>query len=420
MILFFYKKGEIEVSQSKTIEKGIEISWMTWGKMRDSSINLGEVSYVKSDHNKGPERIFNVDFSQDNTEEKIMKMIAYIKAGIMPDSILITPNTKPENLAEILSKKGFDIDDSDPCMLLELDDFSYIDSTIGDFEIFLLDSKELLPQWVEIVNEALFGYELISLEQFRDVFDLDNTFFYLGLLNGTPASVCMTIIDGDTSVLEMVATLEKYRCKGLATTMISQALNDLRSAGIKTISLRAEKDGVRVYQKLGFKICFNRVVASCNWDRVYKEACPCFIEEEKIKKAKELLKDSSDMDVFIRKMNEHKVIGKKLEYDYSNKVIYLTKVFACECGSKCGSNCYTKDSILQRCHCEYVNDLNTRVPMSYCKCSAVFFEPLFKTLFGQETIIEPVETVLSGGESCVFKIIPARYVSKEQIMGLNF
>jgi hypothetical protein len=32
---------------------------------------------------------------------------------------------------------------------------------------------------------------------------------------------------------------------------------------VKTISLRAESDGISVYKKIGFKECFRRVVASC-------------------------------------------------------------------------------------------------------------------------------------------------------------
>ncbi len=244
------------------IEKGIELSWTTWGKMRDSTLNLGEVCYVKSDSNKGPERIFKINFSGADIDEKIMKMISYIKAGIMPDSMLITPGTTPENLAEILSAKGFCIDASDPCMMLELCGFSYRQNMNEDIDILALENDELLRQWVEIVNEALFGYELITPDQFKDVHKLDNTHFYLGLLKGIPASACMTITEGDTSVLEMVATLEKYRGKGLGTAVISKALDDLKKLDIKTISLRAEADGVSLYKHLGFKECFKRVVAA--------------------------------------------------------------------------------------------------------------------------------------------------------------
>ena len=72
----------------------------------------------------------------------------------------------------------------------------------------------------------------------------------------------MTITDGDTSVLEMVATLKEHRGRGYASTIIDRSLIDLQKKSIKTISLRAEADGVGVYGRLGFKEYFKRVLAS--------------------------------------------------------------------------------------------------------------------------------------------------------------
>jgi GNAT superfamily N-acetyltransferase len=92
----------------------------------------------------------------------------------------------------------------------------------------------------------------------------------------------MTITEGDTSVFEMVATLREYRRKGFASTVIDRALMDLRQKNIKTISLRAKADGVSVYKKLGFKECFKRIVATCDWENIYKKGCPCGIENEKL------------------------------------------------------------------------------------------------------------------------------------------
>jgi len=192
-----------------TIVKGIELSWTTWGKMRGERLVLDDISYVKSEKEKGFERIFLVNIE-----------------------------------------------------------------------------KNQFADWLNIVNTAFFQCELVTLDQFNDVLKLDNTNFYLGLLNGKPVTTCMTTSEDDTSVLEMIATLKEYRRKGFASVVIDRALIDLRQLGIKTISLRAEADGVGVYKKLGFKDCFKRIVASCDWQNVYKKACPCQMDNEKIEKAK--------------------------------------------------------------------------------------------------------------------------------------
>lgn len=246
------------------IVKGIELSWTTWGSMRGEQLVLGEVSYVKSENGEGIERIFAVNIGA-NQESRIEQMIADVKEKRLPDSILITPYTKPENLAEILTQKGFLIDDAAPCMMMELDDYEEKPVEYAGFTISEVTEKGQLTEWLAIVSEALFGCELVKPEQMADALALDSTRFYMGALDGKPVTACMTIAGGGTSVLEMVATLEEYRRKGFASAAIGKALADLREQGIPTVSLRAEADGVGVYRKLGFSECFRRVVATYEW-----------------------------------------------------------------------------------------------------------------------------------------------------------
>lgn len=387
--------------EADIIEKGIELSWTTWSKMRDESLTLGDISYLKATTDRGFERIFSVKINEKDMDFRIQQMISYIKAGIMPDSILITPNTQPPNLAELLSQKGFSIDDPGSCMMMRIDDYVSQTTFSNNIEVINVLNKEQLRTWLDIVNVALFDCELVTIEQFNDILNLDNTYFYLGILEGKAVTSCMTILDGDTSVLELVATLKEYRRKGIATVTIDKALIDLRKRDIKTISLRAETSGINVYRRIGFKECFLRTVATCDWDKVYKEACPYRIEDYKVEKAKMIFDQSSDIQSFVKKMNNESVIGKRIWYEQQEKAIYIEKMYACDCGGGCLSN---KTIIGQRCHCEYINHLNKSIPLSYCKCSAAFFEPIFTPLFGENILIEPVKTVLSGSDKCIFKI----------------
>ncbi|MDR0325333.1 MAG: GNAT family N-acetyltransferase [Oscillospiraceae bacterium] len=382
------------------IEKGIESSWTTWGKMRGENLVLGDISYLKSENEKGFERIFSVNI-QDDQAFRIQQMIAFIRAGIMPDSLLITPNTVPANLAEILSHKGFSINDADPCMILYLDVYEKSVSRLSDFTISSVTDKAQLSEWLNIVNEALFGCELVTLEQFNDVLLLDNTQFYIGAANGKPVTACMTIVDGDTSVLEMVATLKAYRKKGFASAVIDKALTDLQQKGIKTISLRAEADGVSVYRNLGFKESFKRVVATCDMDTVHRKSCPCRIEKDKIEKAQRIFHETNGVEEFVEKMSEQGIIGRKIWYEPQENAIYIVKMYACDCGGGCPAN---HTLIGQRCHCVYVNHLSVGVPISYCKCAAHFYEPMFFPLFGEKIQIDAIQTVLSGADECICKI----------------
>jgi len=249
--------------EADIIEKGISIYWTTLGSARGLSLHTGDICYLKSNGNNGPERIFDIKIDNKNVEERISQMIANIKAGTMPDSLLITPNTMPSNLENILAEQGFNIDRSGVCMLMDLDSYKHIDKANDSIAIKKVVDSEDLKIWSAIVNTALFEYELFSFEQFHDIFDLENTQFYLGYYDAIPVTACMTIFQDDTSVLEMVATLKEYRKRGIATAAIDMALCDLKDLKIKTVSLRAEPDGISVYKKLGFKECFERIVADC-------------------------------------------------------------------------------------------------------------------------------------------------------------
>ena len=246
-----------------TIVKGIEISWTAWGKMRDEKLVQEDICYVKSQNGRGFERIFSVNIAEENQEYRIRQMISYMQSGAMPDSMLITPSTRPANLAEILSHEGFGIDNSAPCMMMALGSYEEKPSGLTDFSIIDVVTKKQLSDWLAIISAALFGCELITLEQISDVLAMDNTRLYLGLKGNKPVTACMTIMEGDTSALDMAATREEYRRQGFASALINKALIDLREIGAKTVSLRAEADGVGVYRRLGFKECFKRVVASC-------------------------------------------------------------------------------------------------------------------------------------------------------------
>lgn len=254
--------------ETDIIEKGIYLSWTTWGKMRDETLTLGDISYLKSDTDRGFERIFSVKLNNEDADFRIQQMISSIKARIMPCSLLITPNTEPANLAELLSQKGFSIDTPGPCMMMKVDDYVSKTTYSNNVDVIYVNDKEQLRVWLDIVNVALFGCELVTIEQFNDILNLENTYFYLGLLDGKAITACMTITQGDTSVLEMVATLKEYRCKGVATMTIDKALIDLRKNKVKTISLRAETDGINVYKRLGFKECFERIVATYYRNRI--------------------------------------------------------------------------------------------------------------------------------------------------------
>ena len=91
----------------------------------------------------------------------------------------------------------------------------------------------------------------------------------------------------------------------------------------------------------------------------------------------------------------------KVGYDEIKKSVYITKLYPHECGIEVNNASSIKE---KRCHCDLINASNDLLPVEYCYCAAKFYYPLFSSVFGSKIEIEPLETVLNGGNKCTFKI----------------
>jgi ribosomal protein S18 acetylase RimI-like enzyme len=158
--------------------------------------------------------------------------------------------------------KEFAIDTSGLCMAMDLSALQVLRPKEDNMRAMLVEEADALGEWVKIVNVALAGRKLMSFAQFEDIYCLENTRFFLGCLGDTPAAASMTLRDSEMATLEMVATLNEFRYRGLGTAVTLAALQDLQSFGVKTVTLRAEPDGINLYKRVGFQEICNRVVAS--------------------------------------------------------------------------------------------------------------------------------------------------------------
>jgi GNAT superfamily N-acetyltransferase len=248
--------------QLNAIDTGIRLWWHTIAKARGQSLHgNGLYEWVLSGNRCGPERIFNVRIPADSAYEEADRLLEGMKSDALPGGMLLTPLSTPGNIAGILARKGFKIDDSCPCMALELNDFAAL-TYPEEINVSAIGNENTLRDWERIVNDGLFGCELFSHEQYSDFYSLRNTELTIALYDGLPASACMTIWEGEDATLECVATLKEYRHKGLGRAVVSKALLNLKSKGVKTVTLRSEPDGINLYRKLGFTDVCNRIVAS--------------------------------------------------------------------------------------------------------------------------------------------------------------
>lgn len=246
------------------IDRGTSLYWHTLARARGLRLyRLGdELEWVASDPPGGVTRVFRIDLPADTIETRIREIISRIEAGAVPSDWLITGSARPAGLIDVLAVNGFDIDaDTGSGMALDLPAWRAMGKSSTGIRIVELSDKSRLAEWIPIINEALFECELFSYEQIGDMLALPHTHFYLGLLYDAPAAVAMSAYAGDVAELCWLATLPPYRGKGLGTALIARVLGDMRESGAATAVLRAEKDAIPLYRRIGFTEYYTRMSA---------------------------------------------------------------------------------------------------------------------------------------------------------------
>ncbi|SFJ34194.1 Acetyltransferase (GNAT) family protein [Paenibacillus sp. UNC496MF] len=76
---------------------------------------------------------------------------------------------------------------------------------------------------------------------------------YLAYLDGVPVTTLSTFIDGDVAGIYSIATVEAYRSRGLAQTVLAYGLGVAQQQGAKLAVIHATPMGRTVYQRVGFK-----------------------------------------------------------------------------------------------------------------------------------------------------------------------
>lgn len=113
------------------------------------------------------------------------------------------------------------------------------------------------------VNDLAYGNYDARLE--RTLAPLPNGILkgYRADLNGKPAAVALTLRHGEDCGVSFVATIPKARRKGLASTVMRQALAAARDSGCTTTTLQATDVGERLYTNLGYR----RLCVMQLWER---------------------------------------------------------------------------------------------------------------------------------------------------------
>lgn len=249
----------------KCIVEGIERYFRMFARSGIVENHKGNIEWIRPLPGAvGPSIVYKITLDDDRAGVEIDSMIPDLKNGVIPSFWYITPTSTPGNIIDILTSKGFKselpTDDSEKeygmamelCKILEWPEIN------PKIEVKRVQTKANFKQWIDTVNTALHGWNMIDVEHYY-IWMLENDFaFYVGYLNDIPVSTAATITGNENASLEFVSTLAEYRNQGAATAVCIEALKELQSNGVRTVTLGSSPEATSLYMKLGFLPYFEK------------------------------------------------------------------------------------------------------------------------------------------------------------------
>lgn len=213
---------------------------------------------------RGPAIVFRVNFKEENVDKQLDELLPSLDSGSIPSFWVITPNSTPENIISLLETKGFknltDPEKPEYGMALDIMNLQDIPNMKSDIKITKVTSMSEFELWIEVVNKALHGWDMLSMKHYSSWLLHKDISFYLAYWNGKPAATVCTIQSDDTASVEFVSTLEEYRNRGIATEICYKILSEIKQTGIRTVTLRSSHEAFSLYKKLGFEPYYEQIL----------------------------------------------------------------------------------------------------------------------------------------------------------------
>lgn len=215
-----------------------------------------------------PQEIFNVvlrcNLDPWKIDERIDLMIDEFRSRRLTLIWHVGLLSEPRDLGRRLEARGFPHDYDLMAMAIDLQDTGKlleppegvrvkVVTTLADCENWIRclvgswgSPRELIP-WM--MNNACFNVALAT-EAMKPL----PRRMYLGSVNGKQVSTAMLVWNEHTAGLQTVGTIESARCKGVGSAVVGAAIRDACSMGFNSAVVLSTVEGVKLYNKIGFKV----------------------------------------------------------------------------------------------------------------------------------------------------------------------
>lgn len=178
-----------------SILTGMEMYFRSFAVSKNIIHKYGDIEWIipKPSHS-GPAITFKVSLMKENVEQAFEKIIPEINNGTVPSCWVIHPQSTPVNLQEIMLSKGFVLlGEDEPGMALFTKDISSFPEILQGVEIKKVNLIQDFQMWIDTVNTALHGWDLLNIKEHFNWVISDHMAFYLALSKGKPVATSATI-----------------------------------------------------------------------------------------------------------------------------------------------------------------------------------------------------------------------------------
>ncbi|MFW9852938.1 MAG: GNAT family N-acetyltransferase [Candidatus Thorarchaeota archaeon] len=190
---------------------------------------------------------------RENANSKIEDIVSFFKKRNLPFLCLIGPNSKPNNIEELLFENNLRLVIKEPAMAFFLDKFEVKNKPLAELEIVEPRNYDELIIWNNIRKEVYeFPEEVLTKSYLIPILDSKVT-AYMAYVEKKPIATSLVFYDSGVAGIYSVTTLPEYRGKGIGTYMTYLLMQDAKNKGYKLITLHSSEKGLSVYRKLGFQ-----------------------------------------------------------------------------------------------------------------------------------------------------------------------
>lgn len=210
-------------------------------------------SVVRNNQYSWPNWVFRPDRELLPEEDFIQPLTDKIKTGEIPSFLVTLEPDNPAKFYLLMEQYGMRQIYTWKGMAIEKDNYHDFDHHGHDFIIVEVSTDELLAEWINVVNTALFNSKSLDFGLMKCLYQQEQINLYLGIVSGSPVATSLSFQNDDIAGLYMIATMPEYRGKGYGTIITCHTIEHCFRQDARYIILHSSPLAENIYRKIGFR-----------------------------------------------------------------------------------------------------------------------------------------------------------------------